>query len=143
MANEKKVGMAEKHVVIIETQDDGTYVAYNDTLEGTCIGTGETIEEAKKDYFNTLNEISEMYTEEGRETPDFCKIKPVFKFDLKTFFEHYSSINIAGFAKFVGINATLLRQYKRGNTYISEKQLQKIEDGVHCLGNELLALKLV
>ena len=132
-----------KYFVTIEKQSDGTYIAYNKELESTVIGTGETVEEAKRDYMNTLKEIEEVCKEEGTPVPDVCKIEPSFKFDLSSLFDYYSSLNIAGFAKFVGINAALLRQYKMGNTYISEKQLQKIEDGIHKLGAELIALKLV
>lgn len=131
------------YFVTIEKQKDGSYIAYNKELKDTVIGTGETVEEAKNDYMNSLKEIEEVCIESGMPIPDVCKIKPLFKFDLSSLFEHYSSLNISGFAKFVGINATLLRQYKRGNTYISEKQLQKIEDGIHKLGEELIALKLV
>ena len=131
-----------KYFVTIEKKADG-YIAYNKELESTVIGTGATVEEAKRDYMNSLKEIEEVCIEEGTPVPFVCKIDPSFKFDLSSLFEYYSSINVAGFAKFVGINATLLRQYKKGNTYISEKQLQKIEDGIHKLGEELLALKLV
>ena len=36
-----------------------------------------------------------------------------------------------------------MRQYKKENTYISDVQLQKIEDGLHRLGADLLELRLV
>ncbi|MCD8310399.1 MAG: hypothetical protein LUB83_04210 [Prevotellaceae bacterium] len=38
---------------------------------------------------------------------------------------------------------TLMRQYKRGGTYISDLQLKKIEDGIHALGRDFTHLKLV
>lgn len=132
------------YLVRIEKQEDGTYIAYNiEDDNSTLIGTGKTVKEAREDFLNSVEELRRFSEEDGIKVPEICFKKPVFKFDLSSLFEYYSSINVAGFAKFVGINATLLRQYKKGNTYISEKQLQKIEDGIHKLGEELVALKLV
>lgn len=131
------------YIVTIAKDSDGSYIAYNEELQGIAIGNGKTVEEAKEDYFNTLNEIKSIWEEEGKELPEICKEKPIFKFDVSSLFEFYKSINVAGFANFVGINASLLRQYKLGNTYISDSQLKKIEDGVHKLGEELISLKLV
>ncbi|MDR1762578.1 MAG: hypothetical protein LBR64_01295 [Dysgonamonadaceae bacterium] len=41
-----------------------------------------------------------------------------------------------------GINASLMRQYKTGKTYISENQIGRIENTLHLMGNELSAIKL-
>lgn len=128
--------------VTIEKQSDGTYIAYNTNIDGlSLIGTGNTVSEAKEDFNNSMIEVAETYEE--NEVPKCLKTTPVFKFDLASLFEYYSMINISAFARFVGINSTLMRQYKQGNTYISEKQLQKIEDGIHKLGCEFSNLKLV
>ena len=128
--------------VTIEKQSDGTYIAYNTNIDGLSLfGTGNTVSEAKEDFNNSMIEVAETYEE--NEVPKCLKTTPVFKFDLASLFEYYSMLNISAFARFVGINTTLMRQYKQGNTYISEKQLQKIEDGIHKLGNEFSNLKLV
>ncbi len=71
------------------------------------------------------------------------KGEPVFHFDLSSLFEYFNMINVSAFARMIGINSTLMRQYKKGDTYISEAQLSKIEDGIHSLGDELSRLKLV
>jgi len=42
----------------------------------------------------------------------------------------------------VGINASLMRQYKTGNQYISENQISKIEEALHKMANEIGAIKL-
>ena len=128
--------------VTIEKQSDGTYIAYNTNIDGLSLfGTGNTVSEAKEDFNNSMIEVAETYEE--NKVPKCLKTTPVFKFDLASLFEYYSMLNISAFARFVGINTTLMRQYKQGNTYISEKQLQKIEDGIHKLGNEFSNLKLV
>ena len=51
-------------------------------------------------------------------------------------------INVSAFARFLGINDALMRQYRKGGAYISDAQLKKIEDGIHRLGNEFSRLRL-
>ncbi len=133
--------MAEM-IVSIEKQSDGTYIAYNTNINGlSLIGTGNSVSEAKEDFNNSMTEVAETY--DKNDIPECLKTAPVFKFDLASLFEYYSMLNVSAFAGYVGINAALMRQYKQGNTYISEKQLQKIEEGIHKLGEEFTNLKLV
>lgn len=130
--------------VAIEKQSDGTYIAYNtEDSKVTLIGTGDSVSEAKEDFKLSVKGIIESFTMDGLEIPDVLNSTPKFKFDLASLFEYYSMINVSAFARFVGINDTLMRQYKNGNTYISEKQLEKIQKGIHRLGNEFSNLKLV
>lgn len=127
--------------VRIEKQADGTYIAYNIDSEGfVAIGTGDSVTEAKEDFYNSLEELAEDMddAEKARKITTPC-----FQFDISSLFEYYGVINVSAFAKRIGINATLLRQYKQGNTYISDKQLAKIEDGIHKLGKELCELTLI
>lgn len=126
--------------VRIELQNDGTFIAYNvGSDDMVAIGTGDTVEEAKADFYNSLEELAETMTQEEKSR---LITEPVFHFDISSLFEYYKVINVAAFAKLVNINANLLRQYKMGKTYISDKQIAKIEDGIHNLGKELCELKL-
>lgn len=130
--------------VKIEKQNDGTYIAYNeDGGAFVLLGTGDTVTEAKEDFFDSIEEVKQTLAEEGSPIPDALSSTPSFKFDLSSLFEYYKVLNVSAFARFIGINDALMRQYKKGDTYISEKQLDKIEDGIHRLGNELATLKLV
>lgn len=130
--------------VAIEKQNDGTYIAYNkDCDKFTAIGSGDTIVEAKEDFFNSIEEMKEVYQESGDEVPAAMMEKPTFKFDLASFFEYYSFINVTAFAKMIGINGSLMRQYKKGNTYISDAQLQKIQTFVNNMGTDFQGLRLV
>ena len=54
----------------------------------------------------------------------------------------YNYLNITKLADKAGINPSLMRQYKRGQ-YVSEKQASKIQEAVHKIGRELLAMRLV
>lgn len=130
--------------VRIEKRKDGSYVAYSKDLENYAVfGTGDTVTEAKEDFFNTLNEIKELLEEDGQEIPSELMEMPEFHFDISSLFEFYDIINVSAFARLIGINASLMRQYKRGDTYISDIQLNKIEEGIHKVGKELCDLKLV
>lgn len=126
--------------VRIEKQSNGSYIAYNVDVAGmVAIGTGETVAEAKADFENSLVEMAEDMTEEEKNQ---MITKPEYRFDISSVFEYYKVINISAFARMIGINDTLLRQYKRGGVYISDAQIQRIERGLHSLGEQLIALKL-
>lgn len=130
-------------LVSIEKQSDGTYIAYNKEGDGfTAIGTGDTIKEAKDDFFNSVEEMKEVYKAHGDEIPAMLQEAPTFKFDLSSFFEYYSFINVTAFAKMIGINGSLMRQYKKGNTYISAAQLEKIQTFVNNMGSDFQSLRL-
>lgn len=126
--------------VRIEKQEDGSYIAYSNNVPGiVAIGTGDTVSEAKDDFMNTLDELAEDMTEEEKSEKITA---PVFHFDLSSLFEYYKVINVSAFARMFGMNDTLLRQYKKGNTYVSDAQVARIEDNIHKLGAELASLKL-
>ncbi len=50
--------------------------------------------------------------------------------------------NVSALGRYLGINPGLMRQYKKGDIYISDTQLEKIEAGIHRLGSELAALSI-
>jgi hypothetical protein len=126
----------------IEKQQDGTYIAYNTTGDKvTLIGTGDTVKEAKADFLNSIEEARSAYA--SGVCPEELNEDINFHFDLSSLFEYYSILNVSAFARFVGINESLMRQYKRGDTYISDTQLEKIENGIHRIGEEFTRLKLI
>ena len=109
----------------------------------TIIGTRDSVAAAKKDFLDSMAGVAEAKRELGEEVPEAFSNVPDYKFDLSSLFEYYKMINVSAFARFVGINDTLMRQYRKGNTYISDAQLRKIEDGIHKLGNEFSRLQLI
>ena len=130
--------------VSIEKQSDGSYIAYNTTGEKVqIIGTGDTVKEAKRDFFNSIEEVKESYIEIGDRMPACLTEDVEFRFDISSLFEYYSMFNVSALGRYLGINDSLMRQYRKGNTPISDKQLEKIEAGIHRLGTELAALRLV
>lgn len=140
----EKINMANNFIVTIEKDTDGSYIAYNvDDSPYTLLGRGSTVREAKNDFMNSMNEVKASEIERNGTSAAILSTEPTFKFDLSSLFDYYSMLNVSAFARFLGINETLMRQYRKGNTYISEAQLKKIENGIHSLGAEFLALKLV
>ena len=129
--------------VSIEKQKDGTFIAYNIDGDSTIIGTGNSVSEAREDFLFSMEETKDMCKRHGLKEPEILGQVPEFKFDLSSLFEYYQIFNFSKLAEFVGINKSLMRQYKTGKTYVSEKQLRKIEEGIHKIGTELSELSLV
>ncbi len=130
--------------VSIEKDSDGSYIAYNIDDSGfTLLGRGESVAQAKEDFFNSIAEIKESFESTGRTIPEVLLETPHFQFDISSLFEYYSMINVSAFARYIGINESLMRQYKKGGTYVSETQLKKIEEGINQLGNEFANLSII
>ncbi len=132
--------------VIIEKQsasEGGGFVAYNDG-QGlvSVIGTGATIGEAKDDFYNSLHEMEDCYREAGEDVPGELTEAVEFRFSLASVFEAFPWLNVTKLAQAIGINASLLHQYKSGRAYISEAQLARVEAGIHTMAAELAAVKL-
>jgi len=129
---------------LIEKGKDGTFGIFTPDLKNTIIGEGKTVAEAKNDFDNSVKEVSLYFEESGKDLPEELQnIEFEYKYDLASLFNYYSFINVTKFAKVAGINASLMRQYKSGNQYISENQVMKIENALHKIANEIAAIKLV
>ena len=128
---------------LIERGKDGTFGIFTPDIDHTIIGDGNTVEEAKADFENSVREMILSYTEADKEIPDELKdIQFVYKYDIASMFNYYDWINVSKFARKAGINPSLMRQYRMGKTYISENQINKVENTLHSLGNELASIKL-
>lgn len=130
-----------KTAAIIEKSEKG-YSIYTPDLGSVIIGLGETVELAKDDFANSLKEVIESY--DGEELPVYLKdIEFDYRFDIQSLFNLYNFINVSKFAKRIGINPSLLSQYKNGlTTYITEQQAKKIEKAFHDIGNEFTKISL-
>ena len=128
---------------LIERGKDGKFGIFTPDINHTIIGEGNTVEEAKADFENSVEEMILSYVEAGDELPEELKdIQFVYKYDIASMFDYYNWINVSKFARKAGINPSLMRQYRMGKTYISDNQISKIETTLHSLGKELAAIKL-
>ncbi len=133
-----------KTVALIEKGEDGSFGVFTPDLESTIIGSGATVALAKADFERSVNEVLSAFTEAGEPLPEELRnIEFEYRYDIASVFNFFDYINVSRFAVHVGINASLLRQYKAGGTYISENQALKIETALHRCGEELLSLSLI
>ncbi len=131
-------------IVTIEKDTDGTFVAYNtDDNHYVVIGRGDTVEEAKKDFFNSMAEMAECEVAAKGEAAAVLTATPSFSLDIPSLLDYYKVFNMTELAKYLGVNPSLLRHYKKGDTAISAEQTKKIETGLHRLAGELSALQLL
>lgn len=128
-----------KTIALIEKGKDGTFGIFTPDINTTIMGNGATVTEAKADFENSVKEIISSY--DGEILPkELQGIEFEYKFDIASIFDYFNWINVSKFANKIGINASLMRHYKSGDTYISEAQMLKIEEGLRNLGKELLSV---
>ena len=131
-----------KQRVVIEWGSDGTYSAYAPDMQNAPIGTGNTAEETKQDFLNTVQEMREVYMEEGKTVPEELNAEFEFQYDISALFSAFPFLNISKTAQELGINASLMRQYSKGQ-YVSKQRTREIEMGIHQLGSRLQEVSLV
>ena len=72
---------------------------------------GDTVEQAKQDLIDCYQEAKEDLEEQGKTMP---VVEFVYKYDLQSFFNYFSFLNVTEIAKRAGINPSLMRQYSSG-----------------------------
>lgn len=125
----------KKIKVIVEKTATG-YSAYADRYP--VYTTGDTVSELKKHLIEALN----FYFKETGERINLSVKNLVLVFSISSLFEIYP-INAKRFAEISGINYTLLAQYIQGRKRPSEKQAEKIIEGLQEVGKELSKVQLV
>lgn len=132
-----------KTTALIEMGKDGTFGVYTPDLVSTIIGEGSSVAEAKADFERTVQEVIASYKEIQEELPEeLIDLTFEYKYDLPSFLSYFRCLNMTQLAKEAGINASLMRQYKKGQ-YVSEKQVAKIQLAINSIGRQLLDAKLI
>lgn len=124
----------------IEIVSDGLYSVYIDdkNLNYGVIGEGETISEAIDDFYAVYEALKKGFKEEGR---TFEEVEFIFVKDVQSFLEYYSDIfSKSALERMTGINQKQLHHYATGLHKPRQAQIKKIEDALHTLGKELLAI---
>lgn len=121
--------MNRKITVSFETINAGSFscIMEDEFDKFGLIGYGKTAREAEADLFVALKETKEDLGED--KVPD---MEIGFrKFDVGAFFSYYPFFNITQFSKFVGINATQMRQYASGIRRPTKQKKEDINRAVH------------
>ena len=133
-----------KTTAIVEMWDDKTISIYVPEFDGFSLnGQGKTVDEAKESLRLALEDYKTMLAEIGKDVPDTLRsIDFEYKYDIASFFECFKFISVSTFAKYAGINPSLMRQYKQRIAFASETQKAKIEQAIHKAGKELISVQL-
>ena len=128
---------------IIEKSNDGTFNVF--CKDYFFSGMGDTAESAKEDLQKQMAFFKATAKEQGFKYPEFLdkEFEIAYEFDTKSLLEYYSGIlTLAGLEKITGINQKQLWTYLHTNTKPREKQIKKIELGLHKLGAELSSISM-
>jgi predicted RNase H-like HicB family nuclease len=127
--------------IIIEKTED-LFSAYASNVEGIYAG-GETVEEVKQSVLDSVRLITEYNTPEN--IPKVLKgdYQIKYHFDAVSLLNYYKGVfTNAAFERITGINQKQIQHYASGHRKPSEATSKKIEDALHKLGKELLAVEL-
>ncbi len=102
---------------------------------------GLTLEEAKQEFIEVLEEQAEYYEEIHGCAPDWKDAQIDYVYDISGFFEAFPFINISAFATAVGLNPSLMRKYKGGIVVAGEKQRRIIQDGYNRILSNMREVK--
>lgn len=133
-----------KTVAIVEMWDDKTISVYVPEFDGFNLnGQGKSVDEAKRSLHECIDDYITMLKEQGNEVPGELKnVEFEYKYDIASFFDNFKFISVSTFAKYAGINPSLMRQYKQRIAFASEAQKDKIEEAIHRAAREMLAVQL-
>lgn len=132
----------KKTLVIIEKDGKG-YGAFTENLTIVLHGSGTTVEAAKEELLSGYQDIIDAYRESGEPLPaEYQDLRFEYKYDVSAMFNLFDFLNVSKFAERIGISPSLMRHYKRGDTYISQRQMKKIEAGLHKIGQEFLSFMM-
>ena len=131
----------KKVEAIIEKSTNDCYGIYIPALPGIGV-IGDTEEEAKMNLREVISDIVDQCKMDGvGDQVNGGNLDISYRYDPSAFFKTFDIFNVSSLAKFIGIDSSLMRQYKTGKTYISETRKHQIETGIHQLANELLHVK--
>lgn len=127
----------------IECLENG-YSAYIENLDGV-VATGSTVDEIKKNLISALDDYVETCKELNLKPPAELtgNYQIDFSMDVKSLLALYDGIfTKSGLERLTGINQKQLWHYANGLSKPRRAQVLKIENALHRLGNELIAIHL-
>ena len=117
------------------------YSAYMDDtpLNYSCMGQGDTVEEAVKDFLACYDEMRGHFQEVGE---PFEEVELEFYYDIPSFLQEFAfAFSLAGLERITGVNQKQLGHYISGYRKPSVKTVRKIEEGIHRFSKQLSAVR--
>lgn len=127
--------------VLLEAGKDGYGVSFDEIPN--VFGFGESIEAAKDDARNALAGFVTVLNKMGKPIPKILtgEYELYFEFETSALLKHVESIvKKTALAKISGINPAQLTHYSSGLRKPRKEQRDKIINGLHKLGQELLSV---
>lgn len=134
--------MENNKIILVIGASDNHFGAYAENCEGVY-GGGNTPQAAINEAMEGLRLLKESRPEE--QWPDILKdeYEFIYKYDLQSILNYYMSLFKApALGRVMGINEKQLHHYASGLKQPRPAQKQKIIDGLHRLGRELIAAEL-
>jgi hypothetical protein len=125
----------KKLSVFVEKTETG-YSAYSEKYP--VYTSGGNVQELISNIIEAIN----FYFKEAGEKVTISKKDLELNFSIPSLFQLYP-INVRHFAERIGMNYTLLAQYVQGRKQPSEKQTEKIVEGLQEVGKELSQVQLI
>ena len=119
------------------------YGAVVDLLPG-CVAVDETLSGVKEGIRTAIQLHLETMREDGDEIPApfNADYDLVFELDIRALLHHYEGvITRAGLSKLTGINEKQLGHYAQGIRNPRKQQRDKIVDGFHKIGKDLMEVE--
>jgi len=131
----------KKVEAIIEKANDGGYGIYIPELPGIGV-IGDTEEKAKMNLLEVIKDIVEQCKIDGvDDNVHNGNLEIIYRYDPSAFFKTFNFFNVSSLAKAIGVDSSLMRQYKTGKIYISEYRKKQIEKEIHNLAYSMLDVK--
>ena len=130
-----------KLTAIIEANNTGYYSIYTQE-DYPILGFGSTLAEAKADYEEVIKEQAEHYARQTGEAAPWEGATVEYHYTLSALFAAFPFLNASALARAMGINASLMRRYKKGLASASEKQVALIQGHLRQLAADLAAVQL-
>ena len=105
-----------------------------ESVDGCGInGFGRNSRDTIKDMQLAVQEYKDMKAREGKEFPD---VEFDIRFDVGSFFDYYP-IDVTAFAKYIGMNPSVLRQYVTALRVPKQEAIDRIRAGIKKLSEDL------
>lgn len=130
-----------KAKAIIEMAPDGGYWSRLEESfpDFAIFGAGNTADEARESLEQAYAEAREDLASEGKEAPE---LEFDYRYDMKSFFDHFDFLNVSKVAARAGINPSLMRRYTSGAAKAGPGQYERLSRAVKGIAEEMARARL-